>query len=59
MNNSMMNTVTQQKIETCKRLLPYHAVMTPTIRAANPDITLFVALIMAGNVITARVTYGT
>jgi hypothetical protein len=56
MNNSIMNTVTQQKMETCKRLLQYQAVIIPTIRAAKPDIMLLVAFIMAGNVITASVT---
>ena len=46
-------------MDTCKRLLPNHAASTPTISAAARDIALPVELIIAGNVITASVTYGT
>ena len=41
------------------RLPPLKAMKTAAIKPADADITLLVALSMAGNVITERVTYGT
>ena len=51
--NSVMNTIAQQ------RLLPHHAAMIPMTSASAADTVLFVAERIAGNVITANVTYGT
>ena len=54
-----MNTTMQEQTATPKRLTPKYASRTPATRAASPDHMLLVASIIAGNVITARVTYGT
>ena len=56
--NSVMNTIAQQ-IATDRRLLPHHAAMIPMTSASAADTVLFVAERIAGNVITANVTYGT
>lgn len=53
---SITNTNTQQKAETLKRLAPSQAAAMPKIRAAAPASGIRVASVMAGKVITARVT---
>lgn len=57
--NSVMNTIAQQITATDRRLLPHHAAMIPMTSASPADTVLFVAERIAGNVITANVTYGT
>ena len=57
--NSVMNTIAQQITATDRRLLPHHAAMIPMTSASAADNVLFVAERIAGNVITANVTYGT
>ena len=57
--NSVMNTIAQQITATDRRLLPHHAAMIPMTSASSADTVLFVAERIAGNVITANVTYGT
>lgn len=57
--NSVMNTIAQQITATDRRLLPHHAAMIPMTSASVADTVLFVAERIAGNVITANVTYGT
>lgn len=54
-----MNTIAQQITATDRRLLPHHAAMIPMTSASAADTVLFVAERIAGNVITANVTYGT
>ena len=57
--SSSMKTAVQQVTATLKRSNPNHATMMPTRKDIAPDILLCVAFMIAGNVITARVTYGT
>ncbi len=57
--NSTISTAAQQHAATVKSLAPSQARTMPIIRAAIPAIGLCVALTIAGNVITAKVTYGT
>ena len=57
--NSVMNTIAQQITATVWRLLPHHAAMIPMTSASAAVTVLFVAERIAGNVITANVTYGT
>ena len=57
--NSVMNTIAQQITATDRRLLPHHAAMIPMTSANAADTVLCVAERIAGNVITANVTYGT
>ena len=57
--NSVMNTIAQQITATDRRLLPHHAAMIPMTSASAAYTVLFVAERIAGNVITANVTYGT
>ena len=59
MNNSVTNTTEQQSNATLKRLAPNQAATIPAINAKPPEISDCVAWIIAGNVITASVTYGT
>ena len=58
-NNSKTNTTRQQMTETGNRLRPAHADTMPTTKATAPAIGEDVASSIAGNVITAKVTYGT
>ena len=58
-NNSNTNTTTQQSTETGKSPAPFHAATMPAARATPPAMGDWVALVMAGKVMTARVTYGT
>ncbi len=51
-----MNTVRQQITETGNRLRPYHAAEIPISKAAAPATVEFVASMIAGNVITDKVT---
>lgn len=57
--NSAISTTTQHKLATWNRLAPNHAAIRPAIRASSPDRGVCVDCMMAGNVITARVIYGT
>ena len=57
-NNSNMYTTSDVESATTNKLLLNHAVMIPIASAAMPVYTLSVAYIIAGNVITVRVTYG-
>ena len=54
--NSVINTVRQDRTATVNRLLPNQASRIPTTRANAPATGFLVASIMAGKVITARVT---
>ena len=54
--SSVINTVAQQDTATFIRLKPIYAVIIPTIRASIPETGDCVAFIIAGKVITARVT---
>ena len=56
---SITSTTRQQMIDTGKRPRPNHAAMMPRISAKVPASGDDVASVMAGKVITARVTYGT
>ena len=58
-NNSNISTTRQQDEATLNKSKPFHATNRPTTNAAIPEYTLWVAFIIAGNVITASVTYGT
>lgn len=49
----------QHNTATRNKLAPNHAAKIPTINANAPDISDCVACSIAGNVITANVTYGT
>ena len=51
-----MNTAIQQAAATVNKLRLYQASTTPTISAHTPEIGVLVEVIIAGNVITARVT---
>ena len=53
---SIISTTRQQMIETGKRPRPNHAAMMPSAKAMAPAIGDDVASVMAGKVITARVT---
>ena len=53
------SVIAQQITATDRRLLPHHAAMIPMTSASAADTVLFVAERIAGNVITANVTYGT
>ena len=55
-NNSIIKTAAQEQTATPKRLTPKYASPTPITSAASPDQTELVASIIAGKVITARVT---
>ena len=57
--NSIKKTITQEQTATPKRLTPKYAKAIPVISAATPEMVEFVASIIDGKVITARVTYGT
>ena len=57
--NSNSNTTAQQETATISKSAPTHAATIPTMRATSPEMGLWVAFTIAGNVITARVTYGT
>ena len=54
--NSNTKTTAQEHTATPKRLTPKYASNTPATSAAIPDQMLFVASIIAGKVITAKVT---
>ena len=56
---SIISTTRQQMMETGKRPRSNQAAMMPSAKAMAPAIGDDVASVMAGNVITARVTYGT
>lgn len=58
-NSSITNTSRQQMTDTGKSPAPSHAAIMPAISAARPEIGLCVACTIAGNVMTASVTYGT
>ena len=58
-NSSSMSTTRQQDEATLNKSNPFHAANRPTTKAAIPEYMLWVAFIIAGNVITANVTYGT
>lgn len=55
-NNSITNTSIQQITDTGKSPAPSQAAIIPAISAKSPETGLWVAWIMAGNVITASVT---
>jgi len=55
----MTKTTTQQMMDTGKRPAPHRAATIPAARAKAPAAGDWVASTMAGNVITASVTYGT
>ena len=55
-NSSQMNTTTQARTDTLKRLCPNHASRIALIKAMDAAIGLRVAVMMAGNVMTDRVT---
>ena len=55
-NNSAINTTTQHKEATGKSPAPKNAAIIPAARAIIPAIGEFVASIIAGKVITERVT---
>ena len=57
--NSSISTIRQQDEATLNKSKPFHATNKPTMNAAIPEYMLWVAFIIAGNVITAKVTYGT
>ena len=59
MNNSVKNTATHALIATVKRSPPISDMTIPVPRATTPAHTEEVAFIIAGNVITDNVTYGT
>lgn len=54
--NSVTNTKTQQSIATLKRFAPNQAAVRPAIKLIIPDIFEDVEFIIAGKVITAKVT---
>ena len=56
---SITSTTRQQMMETGKRPRPNQAAMMPSAKAIAPASGDDVASVMAGKVITARVTYGT
>ena len=58
-NNSIRNTIMQAEAATAKRLAPFHASITAKMKATEPATGESVASIMAGNVMAAKVTYGT
>lgn len=49
----------QAEAATAKRLAPFHASITAKMKATEPATGESVASIMAGNVMAAKVTYGT
>lgn len=55
-NSPVRNTVAQQEIATKNRSPLNQAANRPTTRAAPPDQMLSVAVMIAGNVMTASVT---
>lgn len=55
-NNSITNTSTQQITDTGNSPAPSHAATIPAMRAASPEMGLWVAWMMAGKVMTASVT---
>ena len=57
--SSITNTLTQQAEATMNRFPPNQAQIMPATRAPTPAIGEFVASMIAGNVMTASVTYGT
>lgn len=58
-NNSVINTIKQLAAAVMNKLLFFQATMIAVISASVPEIQDCVAVIMAGNVITESVTYGT
>ena len=58
-NNSTINTIIQARTETVNKLAPNQANKIATMKAIAADMGLPVAERIAGNVITASVTYGT
>ena len=56
---SSSKTVRQQAVATKGRFLPCRAKNTPVAKAQKPETGDFVASMMAGKVMTARVAYGT
>ena len=58
-NSSSISTIRQQDEATLNKSNPFHATIRPTINAAIPEYTLWVAFMIDGKVITASVTYGT
>lgn len=56
---SVKNTIREHIVATGNSPKPHQAAKTPTISARIPATGYSVASIMAGKVITARVTYGT
>ena len=59
MNNSVINTTKQLAAAVINRLGFFHATMIAVISAKVPEIQDCVAVMIAGNVITESVTYGT
>ena len=59
MNNSEINTTKQLAAAVINRFGFFHATIIAAISASVPEIHDCVAEIMAGNVITESVTYGT
>ena len=58
-NSSVMNTTTQARTETLKRLWPNHASKIAMMNARVAAMGFWVAFMIAGNVMTDSVTYGT
>ena len=57
--SSTRYTAAQDARATVKRLPENHATITATAKATIPEIELLVAVMIAGNAMTASVTYGT
>ena len=56
---SQRKTTPQQSAAIPTMLTPFHAASTPTISARIPATGICGAVVIAGKVITANVTYGT
>lgn len=54
--SSTKNTIRQQEADTLNRLAPYQESAMPVMRASSPAIGVWVASMMAGNVMTESVT---
>ena len=54
--SSVRKTIRQQAADTLNRLAPYQERAMPVIRASSPAMGAWVASMMAGKVMTARVT---
>ena len=59
MNNSVTNTTKQLAAAVINKFGFFQATITAVISASVPDIHDCVAVMIAGNVITESVTYGT